>query len=44
MESTRERSDRAALRAEWRRLLRAVLFFAGCVGVVLVLAAIGIYH
>jgi hypothetical protein len=44
MGSMRDRSDREALRAEWRRLLRAFLFFASCVGVVLALGAIGLYH
>jgi len=32
------------LRAEWRHVRRAALFFCACVLLVFVLAAVGIYH
>ena len=42
--STRDEGDDPDLRAEWRRLRRAALFFCACVLLVVVLAAGGIYH
>jgi hypothetical protein len=42
MRSGRDR-DEAALVAEWRRLRRAVVFI-GCVAILAIAAAIGLYH
>jgi len=39
-----DEGDDPDLRAEWRRLRRAALFFCACVLLVGVLAAVGIYH
>jgi hypothetical protein len=41
---TRYEGEDPDLRAEWRQLRRAALFFCACVFLVVVLAAVGIYH
>jgi len=41
---TRAEGGHPDLRAEWRRVRRAALFFCACVLLVFVLAAVGIYH
>lgn len=38
------RDDDAAMVAEWRRLRRAAVFFVGCVAIVAIVGAIGLYH
>jgi len=41
---TRYEGEAPDLRAEWRHLRCAALFFCACVLLVFVLAAVGIYH
>jgi len=40
----RRDGDRPDLRAEWRRLGYATVFFAACVLVVVLLSVVGLYH
>jgi len=42
--SKRDEGEDPDLRAEWRQLRRAALFFCACVLLVVVLAVVGIYH
>lgn len=43
MRSARDGDD-AAITGEWRRLRRAAAFFLACLAVIVVAAAIGLYH
>ncbi len=43
MRSRRVRTS-DSLQAEWRRLRRAIVFFLGCLAVLVALFMIGLYH